>query len=1120
MIYSLILLNKPVIDSDKNEKIGRVKGFVIDPEEKKVIAFILAPDAEKGTLHAIPFSSVKSLYDNAVIIENLPGPLQMADVPEILSVFLKDIAIIGAQVITDSGMLAGSVRDFAISEKDGSIQQLSLVPERPSVPRIDAKYIIKVTQSRIMVSGTALEDVPPPPKKAEPPESRKPKAGPDAETPEIGAETQPPAAPQSGEPGVAPPSRENPEKHQPPKARDGAEPDKSETAIKALVGESFLEMSRILIGRINAIDPAEAISNLKNELLDALKSIPAAETSGEDAGPASELLLEEKIKRGISKPIEELKSELSKLKEIIETKATAKPPDIKIEPPDLSPVKSAIESIQSGIAAKIGDLADRISKIPAPQSNDVLRSAVDELAASLDSLRVKIPTKEDMRGQLLDYGNRFEERNDALNKMFRAELDRHAQATREEITRSLLEEMKTSAAGLTELEKSLRSSIEKKLEGAAGAFKGELDRMAAAVRDAITAQTSAMNLPQSAPDFSELEKTMQSLIEDFRDQFATQLAVELGEQRKSEQTGAEQRLEASLKEIISPVSAGAAAAGAEAKTASDGIRALGEKLEARLALWADAHEKWPEKIRESILNDLKPLDDIKSAVGRVSHELKTLSEKIPKPAAAEEISAKLENIERAVADTIESKLAERADFAAHSIDELRDFFRETDNRIVELREHVAADKTEIENTKQTILDEIRSYADTTLKPEDLQIVQQWVRELIPDIGDSVVENIRGVLRPVKEELSQASEESRRHLLALNELLGRTGNDVINLKEEFRQIAGDTHSRVENLKEDLRLSSEQSIQQINSLFERIGQTDGFINNLKNELKSAIDNSGGRIDSIFGKMDSAGDELKKEMERAVGGIAGIFEEKMAALPERERETRELLGSLGREIAEHARALGERIEERWRETSEKQAAEREGLNRRWDEALEKAAGGLRLQLATGLDAAREELAGLNDIEQIRERIEARVGGIIDEMVGRIEFRLDKRDLYYEEGVQSISSSLEKLIKRGLRPDFEGLFSGGGLISNLFSGRQNESPMKLTGPAPKARTAKSSTVEDSQIRRFAYLLGKKLKKDIVDAEGNTLAEEGAVVDEALIRGLRDKQCTLELIRAVDFNE
>ncbi|MFA6450264.1 MAG: PRC-barrel domain-containing protein, partial [bacterium] len=146
MIYSLVLLNKPVINSDKNEKMGRVKGYVIDPVQKRVIALLLAPDTEKGSLDVIPFASVKSVYDNAVITENLPSPVPITDAQEILNVFLKDIAVIGAQVLTDTGMLAGSVRDFAFSERSGEITQLSLTPEKPDIARIDAKYILKITQ--------------------------------------------------------------------------------------------------------------------------------------------------------------------------------------------------------------------------------------------------------------------------------------------------------------------------------------------------------------------------------------------------------------------------------------------------------------------------------------------------------------------------------------------------------------------------------------------------------------------------------------------------------------------------------------------------------------------------------------------------------------------------------------------------------------------------------------------------------------------------------------------------------------------------------------------------------------------------------------------------------------
>lgn len=763
MIYSLVLLNKPVIDSDKNEKVGRVKGYVIDPEGKKVIAFILAPDSEKATLNIIPFTAVKSLYDNAVIIENLPAPIQMSDVPEILKVFLKDIAVIGAQVITDTGMLAGSVRDFAIGEKNGEIRQISLVPERPGVPRIDAKYIIRITQSRIMVSSKSLENVPPAPAKVLPPEPQKP------------------AAPQ-------PPSKEEAEEPEEYTAADGAESHSEETEapraarqaihnaeivdeeIVPLFRESFIEMTRILMGRLNAIDPSEALNRLKEELLEAVKSAPPAETEVPEPGSAAELVFEEKVRRAVSRPVEELRAEIKLLRELIAGGLKIQPPEIAVEPPDLSPIRASVESAENRLAEKISAVAELLSKpAPQPPALEPVRPAIDELASSVESLRSKIPTREEMRNQLSEFGKRFEERSDALNKIFKAELDRHAQTLRENRTEPV--------------QKSEPPQI----------------------------------------DFSKLEDTLRGLMEDFRDQFATRLSVELGEQKHAES--------------------------------------------------AESERKFTEK---------------------------------------------LEGIEWAVTETIESRLAERGDLAARALGEVRDLFRETENRIIELREHRAAEKSELDQVRKTILDEIRSYTDTTLKPEDLLIVRQWIGELIPIFSETAAEKIRDTV------------------------------------------------------------------------------------------------------------------------------GALREKIESIPEEEIAARELLRGLGEELSE--------ITEKTREFAD---------------------------------------------------------------------RLDQRDKYYEEGVQSILSAIEKLIKRGLRPDLDGLFSGGGLISSIFSGRQTEQPMKLTGQtSSKIRASKSSTVEDSQVRRFAYLLGKKLAKDIRDAEGNILAEEGDTVDEALIRRLRDKQLTLELIRAVAFKD
>nr|HPN96059.1 hypothetical protein [bacterium] len=239
-------------------------------------------------------------------------------------------------------------------------------------------------------------------------------------------------------------------------------------------------------------------------------------------------------------------------------------------------------------------------------------------------------------------------------------------------------------------------------------------------------------------------------------------------------------------------------------------------------------------------------------------------------------------------------------------------------------------------------------------------------------------------------------------------------------------------------------------------------------------------------------------------------------MSSLPENGLG-REALEQLKSEIAERVQASTDALRERLDAAARDRAEERDALSLRLNESLENAVSKIRESLLLGIEAGRQELAEMKDLESLRDRLEGRIGDVVDDMVGKIENRLDQRDRYYEEGVSSILANLEKLVSRGLKPDFEGMFSGGGLISSLFG--QKPAPQKIVGKTSPYAGSQPQSASDASLRRFAYLIGKKIKSDIVDADGTTIAAAGDTVNEAIIRSLRDKQRTLDLIRSVDFN-
>jgi sporulation protein YlmC with PRC-barrel domain len=980
MIYSLVVLNKPAINSDRNEKMGRVKGYVIDPDARRVLAFILAPDAEKGSLDVVPFDSVKRIYDNAVICEGLPAPIPISDRPDLLNVFLKDVALIGSQVITDSGMLAGAVHDFAFDEKTGDLAQLALLPEMPAAKRVSAKYILKITQSRIMIQAEALDDIPPAPEKPGAPGDAAKKvecAPPPPPEPQRPAAVQPaPQEPQfeAPAPAVETPSEVQPEPPTPSSIFDSKD-------LKDFIKQAFFEMTGMIVERINALDASESIKNLSESLPELMKSAGGARA---ESDPADELIIEEKIKRALSPHIKEIKADINRILEMASSASAAtqaEPP----APPDLSPISKALAAAEASISEKIDAAFDSVPRSD-PKDIEAAVGSLARITNALEDLKERIPAKEDIRKQISDYSVRFEERANALNSAFLAELDKQMGAARETI-----------------------SSIERKRSG-----------------------------PDASEIVSKLDERIESAMEDFRDRFAAQLSVELEENFA-------QKLERSI-------AAGMREAAEVARSQADNLALQAKSAKEAVAKLAEAQAALPDRLNSALDALRSRLDEVAgrphpetagfdadALEARLAERLDRISDGVAAATAETKAGAEraLEGLKAAaenIKESVDSRFAERADVWKKYQDDAIGAARRIEERVLELRERNTGLEASFDSARSAILDEVRSYTDTTLKPEDLMIVREWLGEISPKLSDAVALKVDEGIRSAAEEIKRVAENTR----------------------------------------------------------------------------------GQFDALADSIGLAGENLSGLADQLVAELGKQFDEKMSSMPENGL-SRETLEQFKTEIAERVQASADAVRERLDAAARERAEERDILSRRLNEALENAAAGIRESLYAGIEAGRQELAEMKDLERLRDRLEGRIGDVVDDMVGRIENRLDQRDRYYEEGVSSILANVEKLVSRGLKPDLEGMFSGGGLISSLFG--QKPAPQKITGKTSPYGGSQPQSASDASLRRFAYLIGKKIKTDIVDPDGSTIAAAGDTVNEALIRSLRDKQRTLDLIRSVDFN-
>ena len=121
MIRASELSGRPVVDIDEAQKLGRIDKIIIDPEARRVAAFLVS---HGGTFHKdkapllLPAASVHAIGPDAVTVRHAPevngAAAHFDQLPRVSD-------IIGRKVVSRDGRLLGVVDDVLISGADGIV---------------------------------------------------------------------------------------------------------------------------------------------------------------------------------------------------------------------------------------------------------------------------------------------------------------------------------------------------------------------------------------------------------------------------------------------------------------------------------------------------------------------------------------------------------------------------------------------------------------------------------------------------------------------------------------------------------------------------------------------------------------------------------------------------------------------------------------------------------------------------------------------------------------------------------------------------------------------------------------------------------------------------------------
>lgn len=126
MLASKSLFSRAIVSLEEGQRIGSVRGLVIDPKTLEVVA--LQVD-QKGLFreHTImPFAKVHSIGDDAITIDRSSHVERHTNLPGLLNLIKQKVGLVGSKVITNRGSKVGIVDEFYVDPATGKILSLEL----------------------------------------------------------------------------------------------------------------------------------------------------------------------------------------------------------------------------------------------------------------------------------------------------------------------------------------------------------------------------------------------------------------------------------------------------------------------------------------------------------------------------------------------------------------------------------------------------------------------------------------------------------------------------------------------------------------------------------------------------------------------------------------------------------------------------------------------------------------------------------------------------------------------------------------------------------------------------------------------------------------------------------
>ncbi|SFG99575.1 Uncharacterized protein YrrD, contains PRC-barrel domain [Desulfotomaculum arcticum] len=155
-------LNLPVISLEEGTQIGLIKGLIVNPASKKVIALAVDQKGWFNDQKFIPYGKIHSVGDDAVTVNHSAIVQKGNSLSEIIGLVKEKNNINGVRIITENGTMLGQVDDYYVNLASGDIVGMEfgggyLSGVYSGSAFLDIDHVLTIGKEMIVCTDEAME---------------------------------------------------------------------------------------------------------------------------------------------------------------------------------------------------------------------------------------------------------------------------------------------------------------------------------------------------------------------------------------------------------------------------------------------------------------------------------------------------------------------------------------------------------------------------------------------------------------------------------------------------------------------------------------------------------------------------------------------------------------------------------------------------------------------------------------------------------------------------------------------------------------------------------------------------------------------------------------------------